>query len=209
MKTFIQVCFGLLLFSCVSFAQAVQPSQTDLLKKLAREACQDIKQVDFSQKSEEEMKLALGLPLVTVFGRHQDELKAAGYNLLDAKSSEKLGNDVGVQLVFECPDFMNMMVKNSKVVTDIAQHNKQGPSGTISGTLVNISGGDFSYLQVADDKGKIEKLWWMEYFDGANLLVGNPQNRVNKPIRVRYVEKEMFNSMLKDYVKIKVITGVE
>ena len=112
------------------------------------------------------MKLALGLHLVAVFGRHQDELKAAGYNLLDTKSSEKLGNDVGVQLVFECPDFMNTLVKNSRVVTDIAQRNKQSPSGTISGTLVNISGGDFSYLQVADDKGKIEKLWWMEYFDG-------------------------------------------
>jgi hypothetical protein len=209
MKTVIQVCFALLLFTCVSFAQAVQPPQTELLKKLAREACQEIKLVDFSQKTEEEMKLALGLPLVAVFGRHQDELKAAGYNLLDAKSSEKLGNDVGVQLVFECPEFMNTMVKNSKVVTDIAQRNKQGLTGTISGTLVNIGGGDFSYLQVADEKGKIEKLWWMEYFDGANLLVGNPQYRISKPIKVRYVEKEMFNSTLKDYVKIKVITGIE
>ena len=209
MKTFVQVCFGILLFTCVSFAQAVPPLQAELLKKLAREACQEIKQVDFSQKTEDEMKLALGLPLVTVFGRHQDELKAAGYNLLDAKSSEKLGNDVGVQLVFECPDFMNTMVKNSKVITDIAQRNKQGASGVISGSLLNIAGGDFSYLQVADDKGKIEKLWWMEYFDGANILAVNPQNRLNKPIKVHYVEREMFNSTLKDYVKIKVITGIE
>jgi hypothetical protein len=209
MKTFVQVCSGLLLFTCVSFAQAVPPPQTDLIKRLAKEACQEIKQVDFSQKTEDEMKLALGLPLVTVFGRHQDELKAAGYNLLDPKSSEKLGNDVGVQLVFECPDFMSTMVKNSKVITDIAQRNKPSSSGTISGTLMNIAGGDFSYLQVADDKGKIEKLWWMEYFDGANLLIGNPQNRLNKPIKVRFVEKEMFNSTLKDYVKIKVITGIE
>ena len=209
MKTFVQLCFGILLFTCVSFAQTVEPPQTELLKKLAREACQEIKQVDFSQKTEDEMKMALGLPLVAVFGRHQDELKTAGYNLMDAKSSEKLGNDVGVQLVFECPEFMNTMAKNSKVISDISQRNKQGASGIISGSLVSIAGGDFSYLQVADDKGKIEKLWWMEYFDGANILAVNPKNRINKPIKVRYVEKEMFNSTLKDYVKIKVITGIE
>ena len=208
MKTFVQVGFGLL-FTGVSLAQSVPPLQTDLTKKLARETCQEIKQVDFSQKTPDEMKLALGLPLVTVFGRHQDEIRAAGYNLMDQKSSEKLGNDVGIQLAFECPDFMNTIMKNPKALTDLAQRGKDAPTGVISGTLMNVAGGDFSYLQVADDKGKIEKLWWMEYFDGANLLATNSQNRLNKPIRVHFVEKEMFNSTLKDYVKIKVITGIE
>jgi hypothetical protein len=74
---------------------------------------------------------------------------------------------------------------------------------------VKIVGGDLTYLQVEDDKGKVEKLWWMEYFDGSNVLAADPQRRLNKPIKVKFVEKEIFNSTLKDYVKVKVITGVE
>lgn len=209
MKKVVQIGICSLLFTCASFAQAVQSSQTELLKKIAKETCVEIKQTDFSQKTPDEMKLALGLPLLTVFGRHQDELKAAGYNLTDSKTSEKLGNDVGAQLVFECPDFMSSLMKNPKAITELAQRSKDGPTGTISGTLVKITGGDFSYLQVEDDKGKVEKLWWMEYFDGANVLTANPQSRLNKPIKVKFVEKETFNSTLKDYVKIKVITGIE
>jgi len=49
----------------------------------------------------------------------------------------------------------------------------------------------------------------MEYFDGSTRLITEPQKYLNKPIRIRYVEKEIFNSTLNDYVKIKVITGME
>jgi hypothetical protein len=198
-----------LLFTGASFAQTVQSPQVDVLTKIARETCQEIKKVDFSQKTPDEMKLALGLPLLAASGRHQDELRAAGYNLSDPKASEKLGADVGAKLLYECPEFTSTMLQNTKALTDLAQSGKIGGSGAISGTLVKIVGGDFSYLQVEDDKGKVEKLWWMEYFDGSNVLATDPQRRLNKPIKVKFVEKEMFNSTLKDYVKIKVITGIE
>ncbi len=209
MKKVVLTSCSWLLFTCASFAQGVQSPQVDVVTRIARETCQEIKQIDFSQKTPDEMKLALGLPLLMISGRHQDELKAAGYNLMDAKTSEKLGIDVGAKLVYECPEFTSTLLKNTKAMTDIVQRGKDGPSGTISGTLVKIIGGDFSYLQVEDDKGRIEKLWWMEYFDGANVLATDPQRHLNKPIKVRFVEKEIFNSTLKDYVKIKVITGVD
>jgi hypothetical protein len=83
------------------------------------------------------------------------------------------------------------------------------PKGSISGKLVKVVSGDFTHLQIEDLKGKVERVWWLEYFDGSNKLMTDPQGQLNKLIKVNYVEREMFNSTLKDYVKIKVITGIE
>jgi hypothetical protein len=195
-----------LLFTAPLYSQG---TRDDLLKQLAQEACQEIKKTDFSNKSADELKLALGLPLVMVSGRHQGELKAVGIDMSDSQSARKFGNDVGIYLAQNCPEFVASMMKNPSAVAEIAQNAKTSGPLSISGTLVKIVNGDFSYLQVEDSKGKIEKLWWMEYFDGSNVLVVSPQNRLNRPIKVNYVEKELFNFTLKDYVKVKVITGID
>ena len=195
-----------LLFSTPLFSQA---TRADLMKQLAQEACLEVKKVDFSNKSVDEIKIALGLPLVMVAGKHMAELKALGYDISDSQSAQKLGGEIGVQLAQECPEVLSAMLKNPNALGEIAQSSRSNASQSISGTLVRIVEGDFSHLQVTDAKGKVEKLWWMEYFDGSNALAANPQSRLNKPITVKYVEREMFNSTLKEYVKVKVITGIE
>ena len=195
-----------LLFSTPLFSQG---NRDDLMKQMAQETCQEVKKINFSNKTADEMKLALGLPLVMVSGKHQTELKSFGIDISNPDNGRKLGNDVGMQMAIVCPEFVAAMMKNPNSINEIIQNGKGNATGSISGTLTRIVGGDFSYLQVEDSKGKIEKLWWMEYFDGSNVLALNPQNRLNKPIKINYVEKEMFNSTLKDYVKMKVITGIE
>lgn len=169
----------------------------------------EVKKIDFSNKSVDEIKIALGLPLVMVAGKHMAELKALGFDISDSQSAQKLGGDIGVYLAQECPEVLSAVLKNPSAFAEMAQGAKPDTSLSIAGTLVRIVEGDFSYLQVADTKGKIEKLWWMEYFEGSNALTANPQSRLNKPIKVKYVEREMFNSTLKEYVKVKVITGIE
>jgi len=196
---------------CVAFPASLlaQTSSAPLLKQMAKETCQEMSKTDFTNKSPDELKIALGIPLVAVIARHQAELKDLGYNFGDPKTAEKLGNDVGFQLVAECPQFMTAIVKSPDSFSQLAKSGKDAAGGSISGTLIKIVGGDFSYLQVEDSRGKVEKLWWMEYFDGSTRLITEPQKYLNKPIRIRYVEKEIFNSTLNDYVKIKVITGME
>src|SRR5215468_10043422 len=92
---------------------------------------------------------------------------------------------------------------------EVAKSVVNSPTATISGTLRKIVGGDFSYLQVEDTKGKIEKLWWMEYFEISEILLTDPNGLLNKPITVKYTEREVFNSMVGDYVKIKIIRRIE
>ena len=55
----------------------------------------------------------------------------------------------------------------------------------------------------------IEKLWWMEYFEGSGRLITNAGDMLNKDVKVKYTEKEIYNATLKEYIKIKVIAGLE
>lgn len=63
-------------------------------------------------------------------------------------------------------------------------------------------------MEIETKNGKKEKLFWIEYFEGANDL-GNNQNLIKKEIEINYIEKEFYNHNLKEYNKIKIITKLK
>jgi hypothetical protein len=204
MKTIISFSIGCLLVSTSLFAQGTNDGLTS---QITKETCDELSQRDFSRTSPDEMKMLLGLALIKVMGKHQAELGAIGVSTSDPKSIEKLATSVGMLLVAECPPFLEALTRNPNTIAGLA--GKQTSSGSISGKLVKIVDGEFTHLQVEDASGRIEKLWWMEYFNGSNILLADSQGQLNKPIKVNYVEREIFNSTLRDYVKVKVITSIE
>jgi hypothetical protein len=204
MKRTLFIAIGYSLLASSLFGQSTNDV---FIKQLTRETCDEVVKIDFSKKTAEEFKLSLGLVLVKVMGQHQQELRERGVNPGDPKSLEKVATDVGMRLAADCPVFVEALTRNPDTIRDFAED--ESSSGNISGRLLKIVGGEFTYLQVEDDKGKIQKLWWMEYFDGSNKFLADPQRQLNKTVRIDYVEKEMFNSTLNDYVKIKVIKGIQ
>ena len=206
MKTPTLLSLAFLMISTPLFAQT---SKDVVIKQVTKETCDELSKADFSNKSTNEFKLALGLALVKVVAAHQAELKTIGVSVSEPQSLEKIGNDVGVQLVTTCPSFLAALTENPNTVKELLDNDRASTKGSISGKLVKVVSGDFTHLQIEDLKGKVERVWWLEYFDGSNKLMTDPQGQLNKVIKVDYVEREMFNSTLKDYVKIKVITGIE
>ena len=204
MKITVLFCIGCVLASTSLFGQRIDDA---LMKQITRETCDELGKVDFSKKTPNEVKLALGLSMVKVVGLHQSELKGYGLSLEDPKSLEGLGTEVGMRLATSCPVFVDALTRNPNTIEELA--NRTSPTKSISGKLLKIVSGDFTYLQVEDASGKIEKLWWMEYFEGSNRLLVDAKSQLNRPVRINYTEKDVFNSTLNDYVKIKVITGIE
>jgi hypothetical protein len=180
------------------------------MKGMAKDACVELSKVDLSKQTPDQFKMTMAMAFISAASKHQSELSTLGINLGQQVDAQKLGAEIGAQMLGECPAAFMSLVKNPETIKQAAaQQAKTAPSGSITGTLRKIVGGDFSYLQVEDANGKIEKLWWMEYFDGSNTLVSSPVTRLNKSVTVKYVEKEVFNSTLGDYVKIKIVTGIE
>lgn len=213
MKKYVIICtVFLFLFSAVS----AQVSKDSLIKLMAKETCVEISKKDLSNKTMDELELELGLAMMPIVVKYQDELKSNGYEMEDQQAMEGMGKDVGMQLAKDCPAFLKMFVNNPGALKDALGKtvDKNGKEAlpvrhTVSGTLIRIVPGDFSYIQVKDGSGKMEKLWWMEYFEGSERLSNEPAKYLNKKILVSYQEKEVYNSTLKEYVKVKIIAGIE
>jgi len=203
------LCISMACFSsAVVFAQA---SKDSLLKLIVKETCTDISGKDFSGKSMEEIEMELGLAMMPIMVKYQEELQTAyGTGIEDQAGMEKMGMEVGLQLAKDCPAFLKMFAGNPAVIKDRAGKNNAAVElKTVNGTLLKIVHGDFTYIQVKDASGKIEKLWWMEYFEGSGRLITNAGDMLNKEVKVKYSEKEIYNATLKEYIKIKVIAGLE
>ncbi len=200
----------------VSLFTSAQLSKDSLVKLITKETCEEITKKDFSNKTMEELEMELGLAMMPAILKYQDQLKNGGYDMEDQQSMMNMGKDVGMQLAKDCPAFLKMFVNNPAALKEIAgksgntaKEKMEVMPSSISGTLTKIVPGDISYIQVKDGSGKMEKIWWMEYFEGSNKLVNEPAKYLNKTVKVSYVEKEIYNSTLKEYVKVKVITGLE
>lgn len=199
------VCFLL-----ISVAAHAQMSKDSLMKIMAKETCAEISKKDLAGKSMDELEMELGLAMLPVVAKYQEELKTIfGFDMEDPKSMEGMGREVGMQLAKDCPAFLKMFMSNPEAMKEITGKDKNVPAvSIINGTLLKVVNGDFTYIQVKDGSGKIEKLWWMEYFEGSNKLINELDKQLNKPVRVSYIEKEIYNSTLKDYMKLKIITGM-
>jgi hypothetical protein len=54
-----------------------------------------------------------------------------------------------------------------------------------------------------DPNGQQLRIWWLEYFKGAELL--KDKAIVGKALKCTFVEKEFYNPKLEEYIKVKII----
>jgi hypothetical protein len=83
-------------------------------------------------------------------------------------------------------------------------------TASLDGTFTGLdTSGSFACLKVKGTDGREQKIWWFEHFDGSETLTQNPASLNNKKVTVVYVEREVYEPKLKDYVKIKVASGLK
>src|SRR4030095_4875186 len=127
MRTPILLSLAFMTLSTPLFAEGTKDA---LVKQISRETCDELSKANFSNKTTEEFKIALGLALVKVVAQHQAELKTFGITVSDTQSLEKIGNDVGVQLVTSCPPFLAALTENPNTVKELLD-DKDSPAGSI------------------------------------------------------------------------------
>jgi hypothetical protein len=205
MKKLFLAIFCFLTMSNTLFSQMTKDS---LVKIMADEVCGALSNNEKESKSES-LEEALGTPFMMVFGKYAKEINLVyGFTAMNETNGAKVGKDVGAKLGTDCPAFMNLLLKNVDETKELLSRDKKTKETKISGVLLKINVGEFSYLEVKTYAGKIEKMYWMEYFENANDLMNTPTKFINKNIVVNYAEKEIYKSSIKEYVKIKVITDL-
>jgi len=198
-----------LLFTILFFTKqlSAQISKDSLLSLMASDICVNLP--DKSMGTEKEMEAQMAQAFIPLLGKYSESISK--YYDLESETGTKgyrqLGIDVGMKMMSSCPVFMKNMMqqasneKGNEKTTDVKQKKSY-----LSGTLVKIVPGDLTYLSVKTDGGQVQKIWWLEYFEGADKLTADGYN---KPVTIEYIEKEVYNAALKDYIKIKIATGVK
>jgi hypothetical protein len=63
-------------------------------------------------------------------------------------------------------------------------------------------------LEVKDRTGKLTKIVWLDQFVGSDLVQANTAKFINKPVTIKFIEREIYNATLKRYTKIKVAYSI-
>lgn len=194
--------------SCLCIATGVNAqkkiSKDSLLTKIADETCTELKKIDASKMSSEDLQMQLGIAMLPAFSKYSTELMDV-YGTDDISSlMEQIGEDVGYKLVAVCPAFLKLFASNPSLMNDDAGDEKKLK---LTGTLVKIVPGDLTYFEIKDAGGKINKIWWLEYFEDADVIA--LKSSISKKFTISYVEKEVYNAALNTYIKIKIAKGAK
>jgi hypothetical protein len=206
-----KVLFIFLSLIAVHLNAQTKMTKDSLIKLMSDDVCIEMNKMVKEKREIKDLETQLGLAMLPAFGKYMNEIREIyGIENLDEKFGEMIGEDVGGYLAKSCPAFLEILTSNSDATAELISGKKSDKNtGTVKGTFQKITYNDFSYVEIKTATGKIEKLYWMEYFAGASDLTNNPSKFANKNVTIKYTEKEIYKAALKDYVKLKFMSGIE
>jgi hypothetical protein len=208
--------------ACFCFGQITKDS---LLTKMSKEACIALGKKDINKMDKSNLEQEIGLLIMPVMMSNMSDIeKVYGGTIKDLKGMEKVGMDLGMKLVLECPDFMKFsmeLAQDEPLVNKIKKKKEDatateyrppvlvGETENEKYTLVSVNPGDITSLTVKNNKGKVEKIYWMEYFENADELKTNAKKYIGKKVVIATSNKDVYNAATKNYKSIKIIESLE
>jgi len=191
--------------STFSFAQSEKE-----VKKASALTCDCIEKKDLKNASAEKIQMELGLCMIESFSVLEIDIL-----LTNEKKMEELGGKIGLDMVSNCPSFVelmgNMMSDDPEGMVELMEENDQfavketNEIKSITGKLTEINRDQFVSINIENENGKKTVLYWFEYFPGANALA---ENEIGKSVNISYEEREYYMPKFDQYITIKVITQI-
>jgi len=180
-------------------------AQKTLGQRMADDFCKELDKQNIPETWDESSMEKISLAMMPVATKYADEFKKEyGVELKTQKDFEEFGRIMGEEAGRSCPKFKKMM---ENMMSTKVEEVKSTTS--FDGTFAGLdTSGSFAFFKVKGADGREQKIWWFEHFNGAELLT-NSQTLANKKVTVVYVEREVYEPKVKDYVKIKVASGLK
>lgn len=186
-----------LIASSISFGQSITDAE---IQKLAVVACECVDADDMKESSKDNLEMVLGLCIMEGLGKYPEIFEKI--NIEDNGAMEKLGERIGVAMLSNCPDVM-MAMAMSDIEEDTAESDD-----ILQGTIQRIEGDQFTFIVIKTEAGRMEKLLWLSYFEGADELSEMGEKALNKKASFSYVQIECYSNSHKEYINRKMITGI-
>jgi hypothetical protein len=194
-------------------------TKDSLLTVMGSEVCKGIEGKDLSKMDKSNMQMEMGMMMMPTFAKYMKEIKEYYGNITDQNIAQKLGMDIGLKLMDgSCPKFMEFamsmagsedMAGDKKSAQAKVRMAENDANTELKGTFITINQGDITTISIKDAKGKIQKLYWLEYFENADEIKDASKKYINKKVIATYTDKDVYDAAKKTYKTIKVLTGVE
>jgi len=186
-------------------------AQTDLKKKIVDSTCACLSEMpDIAKKSQEELQIAIGQCMMK---KSLEDFMALAQerniDLTDAEAMQKLGTEIGMDLVkADCKAMNAIMLKMAEGQIKSGAPDEQDKVLDASGTVTNVVISDFAYITVLSGTKSVQ-LVWSDFVKGGNTFAKNLLSLKNKKHGFSYTEKEVYSTKAKAYITVKMITSVE
>ncbi|MCF4101893.1 hypothetical protein L1I30_09460 [Gillisia sp. M10.2A] len=184
----------------------VKAQNGDFLDTIASKTCECVELKNKSEANEKlPPKVQVGICLFESAKDFKKELADQyGFNLDNiAENAEKLGEMVGNRMAFICP---NTLMKFS---VEIQDEEELSISFTVQGQIVNINEDMFVVFNVKNQKGKIEKFYWLTFLNSNYDVQNSFKELKGKNIKIEYFEEELFDPRIKEYRIFNSISTLE
>jgi hypothetical protein len=203
----------LVLFATIICGTAVIAQTDEQIEEISNKTCECLKKKseELNDASSGQLQMELGFCMI---GAASDA--GVDIDLTDASGMEELGQRVGFQMTFSCPDFMEMLSKmmneDPELMEEILEESDRDLSflnSESTGKVLDVSSGDFVTMKIKSDKGRKETYYWMEHFEGSDLLDNDGAAIRGKNISVTYYKMEVYSPKLEDYLQIRIIRSLK
>jgi hypothetical protein len=206
MKKNLLVAISAAILFCSTGSSTYAQKDSALIKRITKDFCAAFTKKDPKDLKDGNMEVEMGLIIIDIIGKYSDDIKKEWKLSMDSEEDmEKIGEKIGLDAALNCPAFRTYMMNNLDSFSDDDEISGQK---TAIGIFTSLQTGQFSYVTIRSNSGKEEKYWWFGHFTGADELIEDPSKFKSKSIEVRYKEMELYDSALKEYRKIKVLTGL-
>lgn len=178
----------------------------EILEKITKEVCSciDAKKDKIAETTGEELKMQLGLCILSSYTAHEKEInKDYGNVIKDEAAMEKFGEDIGMKMITVCPETLMAIAGSDEEVAE-----EEVADLKIEGKVTEIKIGQFATIVVKDKNDRVHNFLLLDYFDTASLFT-NGDIKKNDSILVSYSEIELYDPTSKEFRYFKVISGLE
>ena len=179
-------------------------TKTDALDKVGKAVCDCLNKNKTEKNSDELLNTCMTegfmMNMAEMMEKYPDMMSG------DPKASEKMGQDVALKLMKDCPAFVEVASKsspNASVTKQIAD-----PIETTEGVFSKMETKNYTYLVLEVGVEK-QKFVILESFEGEKAVLGQEKALKKKKLAVSWKQRKIFMKKTNTYETVKQITGVK
>lgn len=190
--------------------------QDSVINAIVTTACEELAKPEWNEKTPEQLNRDLQFYFgMQMFGNMPSFEKYFDTKIGDTDKMDKIGEQLGLKLVSDCPVFMALSLKASPEGALQEEMDGEGFEEEVyefpemKGTFLAVTGKDFATIEIKGDDGKKYAFLWFAQFEGSELLETDLKALKGKRVSIEYNEFEHYVPSKKSYQVIKEMASIK